>query len=94
MGGKKGRVLLAFSIDGEPICGPVKQLAGLYVGVAFHSGGFAYNPAVGEVLAAFVADGRPQIEVGAFAVDRFAAGDVVQYLELNLRQKDVAKKRH
>ena len=39
--------LLTFSMDGEPIMGAVKQLPGFYLAVAFHSGGFAYNPAAG-----------------------------------------------
>src|SRR5207248_6323150 len=30
--------LLTFSMDGEPILGPIQQLPGLYVAVAFHSG--------------------------------------------------------
>ena len=50
--------LITFSLDLEPILGPVAALPGLYVGVAFHSGGFAYNPASGLLLAEFIADGR------------------------------------
>lgn len=40
--------LICFSIDGEPILVPVAQLPGLYLGCAFHSGGFAYNPVAGS----------------------------------------------
>ena len=39
--------LIAFALDGEPLLGPVAQLPGFYIGCAFHSGGFAYNPAAG-----------------------------------------------
>lgn len=39
--------LLTFAMDGEPILGPITWLRGLFVGVAFHSGGFAYNPVSG-----------------------------------------------
>lgn len=63
--------LLSFSADGEPVLGPVERFPGLYVGVAFHSGGFAYNPAAGVLLAGCVADGRPDIDIGDFSPNRF-----------------------
>jgi len=63
--------LLSFSADGEPVLGPVERFPGLYVGVAFHSGGFAYNPAAGVLLAGCVADGRPEVDIGDFSPDRF-----------------------
>ena len=63
--------LLSFSGDGEPILGPVERFPGLFVGVAFHSGGFAYNPAAGALLAGCVADGRPEIDIGDFSPNRF-----------------------
>ena len=55
--------LLTFSMDGEPIMGAVKQLPGFYLAVAFHSGGFAYNPAAGYLMAECVVDGRTSIDV-------------------------------
>ena len=63
--------LLSFSGDGEPVLGPVERFPGLFVGVAFHSGGFAYNPAAGALLAGCVADGRPEIDIGDFSPIRF-----------------------
>ncbi|MCY3773829.1 MAG: FAD-binding oxidoreductase [Gemmatimonadetes bacterium] len=63
--------LLSFSRDGEPVLGPVHRFPGLYVGVAFHSGGFAYNPAAGVLLAGCVADGRPEINIEDFSPNRF-----------------------
>ena len=63
--------LLSFSRDGEPVLGPVDRFPGLYVGVAFHSGGFAYNPAAGVLLAGCVADGRPEIDIEDFSPNRF-----------------------
>jgi len=86
--------LLTFAMDGEPILGPVKQLPGFYVGVAFHSGGFAYNPVTGLLLAEFVADGRTSIDVGAFSPDRFESHEVDEYLATTVAQKDVVKRRH
>ncbi|MXY48526.1 MAG: FAD-binding oxidoreductase [Gemmatimonadetes bacterium] len=71
--------LLSFSADGEPVLGPVERFPGLYVGVAFHSGGFAYNPAAGVLLAGCVADGRPEIDIGDFSPNRFDPQETEAY---------------
>ena len=86
--------LIAFALDGEPLLGPLAQLPGLYVGCAFHSGGFAYNPAAGLLLAEFVADGQTQIDLSAFAPDRFAPGEVVDYLAATVIQDEAVRRRH
>ncbi len=86
--------LIAFALDGEPLLGPLAQLPGLYVGCAFHSGGFAYNPAAGLLLAEFVADGRTQIDVSAFAPERFAPGEVADYLAATVVQDGAVRRRH
>lgn len=71
--------LLSFSADGEPVLGPVERFPGLYVGVAFHSGGFAYNPVAGVLLAGCVADGRPEIDIGDFSPNRFDPRETEAY---------------
>jgi sarcosine oxidase, subunit beta len=86
--------LLTFSIDGEPILGPVAQLPGLFTGLAFHSGGFAYNPAAGRLLAEFVADGRPSVDVDAFSPDRFDPHETDAYLATTIPQKSAVRRRH
>jgi len=86
--------LLTFSLDGEPILGPIAQLPGFYTGLAFHSGGFAYNPAAGLLLAEFVADGRTRIDVGAFSPDRFDPRAVDAYLATAVPQKSAVRRRH
>lgn len=86
--------LLTFSMDGEPIVGPVGRLPGLYVGVAFHSGGFAYNPATGLLLAELVESGRTGIDIGAFSPDRFDPMETDAYLAETVKQKHVARRRH
>ncbi|MFZ1753552.1 MAG: FAD-binding oxidoreductase [Caldilineaceae bacterium] len=86
--------LIAFALDGEPLLGPLAEMPGLYIGCAFHSGGFAYNPAAGLLLAEFVADGRTQIDVSAFAPDRFAPGDVAAYLTTTVVQDGAVQRRH
>jgi sarcosine oxidase subunit beta len=86
--------LVTYSLDGEPILGPVAGLPGFYVGVAFHSGGFAYNPVAGLLLAEFVADGRTSIDVTAFSPDRFNSVDVESYLNTTVVQRDSFRRRH
>lgn len=86
--------LITFSLDLEPILGPVPALPGLYVGVAFHSGGFAYNPVSGLLLAEFVADGRTSIDVRAFAPDRFGAADTEAYVAATVPQRQAGRRRH
>lgn len=86
--------LITFAMDGEPILGPVARLPGLFVGTAFHSGGFAYNPVAGMLLAEFVTDGRTSIDVRAFSPDRFDPAETADYLAETLSQKDVVRRRH
>lgn len=86
--------LITFSMDGEPILGPVSQLPRFYVGTAFHSGGFAYNPVSGLLLAEYVADGHTSIDVAAFSPDRFEQKAVEQYLAATFRQRDAFQRRH
>ena len=86
--------LLSFSMDGEPILGPFGKVAGLFVGVCFHSGGFSYNPASGYYLAEFVANGRTSIDLGAFSPDRFGAAETADYLASTVPQRNAARRRH
>jgi len=86
--------LITFSADNEPILGPIGAIKGLYVGVAFHSGGFAYSPVTGMLLADFVSEGRPRIDVSAFSPDRFNCEETDAYLADTVQQKDAARRRH
>jgi sarcosine oxidase subunit beta len=81
-------------MDGEPILGPVRELPGLFVGAAFHSGGFAYNPAAGQLLAEFVADGRTSIDVSAFAPERFDRREAEAHLASTVTQEHAVRRRH
>jgi glycine/D-amino acid oxidase-like deaminating enzyme len=86
--------LITLSMDGEPILGPVRAIPGLYIGVAFHSGGFAYNPVAGLLLAEFVADGHTSIDVSAFSSERFDASHTDGFLAATIAQKHVVSRRH
>lgn len=86
--------LLTFSLDGEPILGPVTEYPGLYLGLAFHSGGFAYNPAAGELLADYVAQGYHSIDVSSWHPGRFASAESDLYLGTQLTQAQSFRRRH
>lgn len=86
--------LITFSMDGEPILGPIRQAPGLFVGVAFHSGGIAYSPVSGMLLAEYTASGKTSIDVSAFSPDRFDAGETEEYLATTLMQEDCVPRRH
>ena len=86
--------LLTFSSDGEPILGAIEQLPGLFVGLAFHSGGFAYNPGTGELLAQLVTEGRTAIDVSTWSPARFNSAETEAFLSTRIAQKDVARRRH
>lgn len=86
--------LLTFSMDGEPILGPVAKFPGLHVAMAFHSGGFAYNPVAGFLMAEYVMDGRTSIDVSAFSPNRFDPKAVDAHLATTVAQKDALRRRH
>ena len=88
--------LLSFSMDGEPIIGPISGVEGLFVGNCFHSGGFSYNPASGFFLAQFVAKGTTSIDLTAFSPARFAAlpKETADYLASTVPQRNASRRRH
>ncbi|MCA9916189.1 MAG: FAD-binding oxidoreductase, partial [Anaerolineae bacterium] len=65
--------LLSFSADEEPILGELSP--GLIVAGSFHSGGFAYNPVAGLLLAETALGEKSSINLDAFAPTRFANVD-------------------
>lgn len=87
--------MLSFSLDGEPILGPVDQCPGLFVGGAFHSGGFSYNTVAGLLLAEHVADGRTSIDVRSFSPNRFTEQrEIDKYFATTMTQREMHSRRH
>lgn len=86
--------LLSFSLDGEPIIGPVPGYSGLFVGLCFHSGGFSYSPASGRFLAEYVAHGRSSIDLTAFSPGRTAPDETAAYLAATISQEQSFRRRH
>jgi glycine/D-amino acid oxidase-like deaminating enzyme len=86
--------LLSFSMDGEPVLGPLPGVEGLYVGSSFHSGGFSYNPASGLFLAEYVTKGAPSLDLRAFLPARFDAAKTKDYLASTVPQREAVRRRH
>lgn len=86
--------LIAFSLDGEPILGHLPGAPEVILGTAFHSGGFAYNPVAGLLLAELAAGRTSSVDITTFAPDRFAPQAVTDYLAITVAQKDAVRRRH
>jgi dimethylglycine dehydrogenase len=86
--------LVCFSMDGEPILGPLAALPGLFVAGAFHSGGFSYNTAAGVLLAEMIVDGGASIDVSSFSPDRFDRQAAREYLAQRVPQSAAVRRRH
>ena len=86
--------LICFARDGEPVLGPVDAVPGLIVGCAFHSGGFAYNPVAGLLLAELAIGRKPSVDVAALSPQRFNSDATKKSLATTIRQKDAVRRRH
>ncbi|MCY4409128.1 MAG: FAD-binding oxidoreductase [Caldilineaceae bacterium] len=86
--------LISFSLDGEPVLGTLPQLPGLVVGAAFHSGGLAYSPVAGLLLAELAAGETPSVDISSFSPGRFTAEDTEAYLATTVVQADAFRRRH
>lgn len=86
--------LLSFSMDGEPIVGQVADLANLFAGFSFHSGGFSYNTASGLFLAELALGRSTSIDLQAFSPNRFDPSETDSYLESTIPQRNAVRRRH
>jgi glycine/D-amino acid oxidase-like deaminating enzyme len=59
------------SPDGRFLAGPVPDIAGLWVASGCNGSGFSSSPAIGEMVATWIADGSAPPGLAAFAPARF-----------------------
>src|SRR5207302_3164630 len=62
--------------DHQAILGPVDEVAGLWCACGFSGHGFMQAPAVGELLAELLTEGRSDSDLSGLAHRRFAAGSL------------------
>lgn len=91
---RKSIGLISFSMDGEPLLGPVARLPGLLIAGAFHSGGFSYNTVAGVLLAEMASGCPTSVDVSAFSPDRFSTTAAEAYLSTPVVQGDAVRRRH
>jgi sarcosine oxidase subunit beta len=58
--------------DFQPVIGAPPEVPGYYYAAGFSGHGFKLSPVVGRLMAEWVVDGRPSIDLGEFDVGRFA----------------------
>ena len=86
--------LISITRDATPVIGPIPGITGLFVGSNFHSGGFAYNPIAGQLIAEHVVDGETSIETKRYLPERFKGFDTKSYLQNSMTIEDMKFKRH
>ena len=86
--------LISFSLDSEPVLGHLPELPGLVVGAAFHSGGFAYSPVAGLLLAELAAGSSTSVDISSFSPGRFAKEETDDYLATTVVQAEAFRRRH
>ena len=63
--------------DKHPIVGPVDGVAGFVSAAGFSGHGVMHAPAIGELVAELVVDGRPSLDLAPLRASRFAEGDLI-----------------
>jgi sarcosine oxidase subunit beta len=64
--------LYEMTADGNPIVGPAREVAGLFLINGFSGHGFQHSPAAGRIVADLIAGRDPAFDVTPFALERFA----------------------
>ncbi len=62
----------SFTSDVHPLLGPAPELDNLYVAAGLNSLGILLGGGVGQVMAHWIADGEPPVDVTGYAIDRTA----------------------
>ena len=86
--------LISFAYDVKPVIGPVPGVEGLFVGAHFHSGGFAYNPVSGLLVAEHVVDGGTRIDTELYSPARFGEVDTDTFLAAPITHDEMGHARH
>lgn len=77
--------------DGQHIVGPAPAVRGFYFASGCNVAGLSISPALGEILAAWIVDGAPPIDLTPLTVARFGTGS---WSEKQLRQQAAWQYRH
>jgi glycine/D-amino acid oxidase-like deaminating enzyme len=64
--------LFTMTSDGHFLAGPMPNVRGLWALTGCNGSGFSFSPALGQVMAEWIADGEPSIDLTEFSPARFA----------------------
>jgi glycine/D-amino acid oxidase-like deaminating enzyme len=64
--------LFTMTSDGHFLAGPMPGVRGLWALTGCNGSGFSFSPALGQVMAEWIADGEPSIDLSDFAPSRMA----------------------
>lgn len=68
--------LPTMTADGEHIVGPAPRAEGFFIAGGCNVAGLSVSPAIGDLLAAWIVDGEPPLDLSPLSVTRFASGGV------------------
>lgn len=77
--------------DGQHIVGPTPAARGFFFASGCNVAGLSISAALGEALAAWIADGTPSIDLAPLSITRFSAGS---WSEDQLKQQAAWQYRH
>ena len=66
--------LLDVTPDEIPILGPVTGVRNCFIAAGFSGHGFCLGPGVGRLLAEWIVEGKPSLDLSAFSLERFREG--------------------
>jgi len=64
--------LRPFTPDGLPILGPVRNVEGFFMAAGHEGDGIALSPITGQLIAEWIAEGSPSMDLSAFSLERFS----------------------
>ena len=74
--------LRPYTPDGLPILGPVEGVDGFVMAAGHEGDGIALSPITGELVAQYIAEGRTEIPLDPFRLERFAGSPDTAVREL------------
>jgi glycine/D-amino acid oxidase-like deaminating enzyme len=64
--------LRPFTPDGLPILGPARDVEGFFMAAGHEGDGIALSPITGQLIAEWIAEGSPGMDLSAFSLERFS----------------------
>jgi sarcosine oxidase subunit beta len=58
--------------DDNPILGPIPGVEGFLCAAGFSGHGFMHSPMTGQLMAEFIVNGRPSLDITELSIERFA----------------------